>query len=298
MHYKITHTTTYSYSEAVSICHNEVHLTPREMPRQKCLVHRLTIRPNPAVSDQQADYFGNQVTFFTIQQTHRKLVISALSRVEVLPTATPDPLATPAWEVVTQGLKKDLSPSGLDVFQYSHASPQIPVSSVLADYARQSFTPGRPILSALLDLNARIHRDFKYDPTATTVSTPLLEVFRLRRGVCQDFAHLGIGCLRSLGLPARYVSGYLRTNPPPGKARLVGADASHAWLSAYMPGVGWIDIDPTNNSIPQTDHLTLAWGRDYGDVCPVQGVVLGGGNHSMHVAVDVEPLDDNRGSVD
>jgi transglutaminase-like putative cysteine protease len=290
MHFKITHTTTYSYSEPASICHNEVHLVPRETPRQRCPNHRLIVRPTPATQRQLTDWFGNKATLFSIQQEHRKLIVTATSHVQIQPTAWPDLESTPAWEEVCAGLETDRSPAGLDILQYVYESPLIRETPELADYARESFPPGRPLLAAVADLNRRVHTDFVYDPVATTVSTPLEEVLQVRKGVCQDFAHLQVGCLRSLGLPARYVSGYIRTHPPPGKPRLVGADASHACAAVHCPGLGWVDFDPTNNSMPSAEHITLAWGRDYGDICPVKGVVLGGGQHGLTVSVDVEPL--------
>jgi transglutaminase-like putative cysteine protease len=182
-------------------------------------------------------------------------------------------------------------PWWLEARQFVYESPHVPITKALADYAAPSFSPGRPWLAAVLDLTARVFSQFQYDPTATTVNTPVAQVLQNRRGVCQDFAHLQIGCLRSLGLPARYVSGYLLTAPPAGQQRLVGADASHAWLSAFCPELGWIDFDPTNNQIPTTKHITLAWGRDYSDVCPIKGVLVGGGQHRMRVAVDVVPVE-------
>jgi transglutaminase-like putative cysteine protease len=185
----------------------------------------------------------------------------------------------------------DRSPAGLAAYQYAFDSPCVRNSPELADFALPSFTPGRPILAAAADLTRRIHTEFRYDPTATSVNTPPSEVLKTRRGVCQDFAHLAIGCLRSLGLPARYVSGYLLTTPPPGKPRLVGADASHAWFSVYTPDCDWVDYDPTNNIRPSDQHVTLAWGRDYSDVCPIKGVFFGGGQQVVQVSVDVTPLE-------
>ncbi|HTF67752.1 MAG TPA: transglutaminase family protein, partial [Edaphobacter sp.] len=185
----------------------------------------------------------------------------------------------------------DHTPAGLEAYQFVFESPRIRIRPEFAAYALQSFTPGRPLAEALLDLTARIHKDFRFDSKVTNVRTPTEEVFRKRRGVCQDFAHLQIACLRSLNLAARYVSGYLRTYPPPGRPRLVGADASHAWVSAYCPGIGWLDMDPTNNLVPSDGHVTLAWGRDYGDISPLRGLILGGGAHTLKVSVDMEPLD-------
>ena len=212
------------------------------------------------------------------------------SLVEIRPSTPPRPNATPPWETVRDGLPLDTSSTGLDAFQFVFDSPCIRSSPELAAYCALSFRPGRPILEDALDLTHRIYHEFKYQPGSTSVNTPPSEVLRTRRGVCQDFAHVQIGCLRSLGLAARYVSGYLLTQPPPGQARLMGADASHAWLSIYIPQHGWVDLDPTNNIIPSLDHILLAWGRDYSDVCPVKGIFHGGGRHSVSVSVDVIPL--------
>ena len=205
--------------------------------------------------------------------------------------ATPWPQQSPPWEEAARLLPDDHSPEGLEAYQFGFESPRIRIRPEFASYALQSFTPGRPMPEALLDLTARIHKDFRFDSKVTNVRTPTEEVFRKRRGVCQDFAHLQIACLRSLNIAARYVSGYLRTYPPPGRPRLVGADASHAWVSAYCPGIGWLDLDPTNNVVPTNGHVTLAWGRDYGDVSPLRGLILGGGAHTLNVAVDMEPVD-------
>ena len=198
--------------------------------------------------------------------------------------------ATPPWESVRALLEQDHSPPGLEARQFVYDSHYVKASPALAAYAAPSFPANRPVLEAARDLTRRIHQDFQYDPKATTVATPIQEVLEHRRGVCQDFAHLQIGCLRALGLSARYISGYLRTVPPPGQERLVGVDASHAWLSVYCPGWGWVDLDPTNDLIPSDGHLVLAWGRDYDDVSPVKGVNLGGGRHSVIVGVDVAVL--------
>ncbi|OYW11667.1 MAG: hypothetical protein B7Z55_19015 [Planctomycetales bacterium 12-60-4] len=183
------------------------------------------------------------------------------------------------------------SPLTLEALQFTFDSPSVTAPAAVGQYAAESFPAGRPILEGVRHLTTRIHEDFKFDPRATTVSTPVVEVFEHRRGVCQDFAHLEIAALRSLGIPARYVSGYLRTIPPPGRPRLVGTDASHAWLSVYCGEAGWIDVDPTNDCIVSTDHITVAWGRDYSDVCPIKGVFVGGGTHQMTVSVDVQPLE-------
>lgn len=291
MRYRITHTTTYNYSDAVPICHNEVHLTPRDGRGQVCLSHRLAIRPKPTTLARRNDYFGNQCHYFSVQEGHKRLTVRAVSRVEVQPQTTPKPHETLPWEQVCESTRDVSSPIMLDALQYVYESPSIAIPPVAAEYAAVSFPAGIPILKGVLDLTTRIHREFAYDPKATTVSTAVDEIFALKRGVCQDFAHLQIAVLRSIGIPARYVSGYLRTIPAPGRPRLVGADASHAWLSVFCGPAGWIDVDPTNNCPCGTDHIAVAWGRDYSDVCPIKGVYIGGGAHRMSVSVDVLPLD-------
>jgi transglutaminase-like putative cysteine protease len=291
MKYKVTHTTIYNYTEPVPICHNEVHLTPRDHRRQSCLSHQLRVKPEPARLDSRVDYFGNIAGAFSIQEAHDRLAVTAHSHVEVAEPDVPDPAATPPWEEIRDRFALGQPPWWLEARQFVYPSPHVPLTDALRTYAQPSFPPGRPWLAAVLDLTGRIFREFRYDPAATTVNTPVGEVLAKRRGVCQDFAHLQIACLRSLGLPARYVSGYLLTAPPPGQPRLIGADASHAWLSAFCPEVGWLDFDPTNNQVPGTRHITLAWGRDYGDVCPIKGVLIGGGQHRMRVAVNVVPAE-------
>jgi transglutaminase-like putative cysteine protease len=194
------------------------------------------------------------------------------------------------WEESSRGLAEDHSPEGLDAYQYQFESPRIRIHPDFAAYALESFTAGRQMDEALFELTTRIHRDFRFDSRVTNVRTTTEEVFKKRGGVCQDFAHVQIACLRSIHLAARYVSGYLRTYPPAGKPRLIGADASHAWVSAYCVGAGWLDMDPTNNVAPTDGHVTVAWGRDYGDVSPLRGLILGGGGHKLHVEVDMEPV--------
>jgi transglutaminase-like putative cysteine protease len=287
MIYRVQHTTAYDYTEVVSICHNELHLRPRDSALQTCSAYEILVRPGPAVSSERLDYFGNHVTFLAVQEPHRRLTVTARSTVEVCPGGLPSPAETPAWDSVRDRLRHDRAPTELEAYQYVFDSPYVISSSVLRRYAAASFPPGRPLLAAVLDLTRRMHSDFTYDPKATSVHTPVHEVLHNRRGVCQDFAHVHIGCLRALGLAARYVSGYLITHPPPGQLRLVGADASHAWVSVYCPGFGWIDTDPTNNVVLSDRHITVALGRDYSDVSPIKGVFLGGGRHTVKVAVDV-----------
>jgi transglutaminase-like putative cysteine protease len=267
-----------------------MRLTPRALTRQRLLEHEIEVHPTPAATNQRIDYFGNDVTFATIERTHRQLSVISRSRVAVSPAFIPDAGETPGWETVRGLCRADRTASVLEATEFTFASPLVPLEPVFAEFAASAFEPGRPILDAVTDLTARIHREFKFDPAATTISTPLIEVLEKRRGVCQDFAHLQIACLRALGLPARYVSGYLETVPPPGQSKLVGSDASHAWLSFFCPGIGWMDVDPTNNLFPSMQHITLGWGRDYSDVSPVRGVILGAGKHDLNVAVDVVSL--------
>jgi transglutaminase-like putative cysteine protease len=235
------------------------------------------------------DYFGNQVHYFAIEAQHREFTVTARSEVELLPSAYIAPESTRAWEEVRDRARRVPDGEALDASQFVYDSPLVAASPELAAFGGESFAAGRPWMEAVLDLTSRIHREMVYDPTATSVGTSPATVLRTRRGVCQDFAHLQIGCLRAVGLPARYVSGYLQTTPSDGQPRLVGADASHAWLAAWCPGLGWIDVDPTNNVVPCWDHVTVAWGRDYGDVCPIKGVFVGGGQHEMQVSVEVRP---------
>ena len=288
MKYKITHRTTYKYKYPVSVGNHVACLKPRTLPNHQAAQSELHISPAPVTRTERVDFFGNTLCFFTIQEPHRELVVEGHSEVDVQPTD--QAYGALPWEEAAGSLATDHTPEGLEAYQFEFESPRIRIRSEFADYARQSFTPRRPTEEALLDLTARIHHDFRFDSKGTNVRTPPEEVFKKRRGVCQDFAHVQIACLRSLNLAARYVSGYLRTYPPPGKPRLIGADASHAWVSAYCPGTGWIDVDPTNNVVPSDGHVTLAWGRDYSDVSPLRGLVLGGGTHTLRVGVDMEPL--------
>ncbi len=302
MIYRVVHKTSYRYPYPVAVGNHIACLTPRSLPHHRCEQHELRIKPRPATRTERVDYFGNQITLFTIQEPHEKLLVEARSFVTIDEPAKSWPDQSWPWEQVAEFLPNDRSAAGLDAYQFVFESPRIRPSDQFASYAYQSFTPARPFAEALLDLTARINRDFSFDSKATTVRTSTEEVFRKRRGVCQDFAHLEIACLRSLNLGARYVSGYLRTYPPPGSPRMVGADASHAWVSAYCPGSGWLDVDPTNNVFPTEGHVTLAWGRDYGDVSPLRGMILGGREHTLKVGVDIKPLDDlpgrSRGAVE
>ncbi len=289
--YRISHVTTYSYESPVRVCHNLVMLTPRGDWVVNPLSHRVMVKPHPLTIHRREDYFGNAVHAFSIEESHRQLVVSASGRVEVSYDPLPPSEQSPAWEQVRQAVSAQSDPRWLEACQFRFDSERIQASPELADYARSSFPASRPILQAALELTRRIYSDYTYDTTATNVHTPTMEAFNLRRGVCQDFAHVQIACLRSLGLCARYVSGYLRTHPPVGQPRLVGADQSHAWVSVYCgQQLGWVDLDPTNNQLCHIDHIPIAWGRDYNDVVPVRGVFLGGGQHSITVSVDVAPI--------
>ena len=286
--YRLTHVTTYRYTASVPQCQNEAHLLPRATPRQKCESGQLRIEPSPAVCRDREDFFGNRVTYFAVQEPHAGLAVTAQSVILLVPATLPYFRASPAWEEVRRSVSKDTSRAGIEARQFLLDSPLVRSNAALAAYATASFAPNRPLLEAVADLVERIYREFTYEPEATTVSTPLNEVLDHRQGVCQDFAHVAIGCLRTQGIAARYVSGYLETAVSDGQPQLTGAAASHAWVSVYCPGQGWIDFDPTNNIVPIDQHITLAWGRDYSDVTPLKGVVVGGGSPVLDVAVTAE----------
>ncbi len=287
MKYRVVHTTEFTYEALVGLCYNEARLLPRELSFQKVIAASLKIDPLPNDHYERLDYFGNRTSYFSIQQPHDQLIVTAVSEVEVLPNTLHADAPNTPWETVRESLRTDHTPEVIEASQFTLESPNVLGDDALTEYARPSFAPGRPFVEAVHDLMERIYREFRYDPEFSTIATPLKDVLEHRSGVCQDFAHLAIGCLRSQGLAARYVSGYIETLPPPGKPRLVGADASHAWFSAFLPGTGWLDFDPTNNQVPRLQHITLAWGRDFADVTPLKGVAYGGGKHELKVAVDV-----------
>lgn len=290
MRYRVTHITEYRYGEDVTLGYNEARLKPLELEHQRCLSAGIRITPVQSEMSEDLDYFGNRVTRFSLERPHRVFRVTAISEVVVNTPRLPETMTVPPWEQVRDQIAQV---AGEDVMlvDYVLDSPMVKCDAVLRDYALLSFTPGRPLLEACLDLMQRIFHEFEYDSEFTTIATPLEDVMSHRRGVCQDFAHVAIGCLRAIGLPARYVSGYLETLPPEGQERLVGADASHAWFSVGMPGFGWLDFDPTNNLMPGERHITIAYGRDYSDVAPLKGVLYGGGEHSLSVSVDVAPLE-------
>ncbi len=302
MKYRITHTTLYRYSQSVGLCQNEARLQPRNFWRQYCHHSHFDIQPSPTDYCEWLDFFGNNVTYFAIQKPHTQLIVTAISDVMIFPRQSNlDLLNRMTWEQARNQLQEsplqgniqnqDLISELLDAKQYLLDSPMITVSPELANYAQSSFSSNRPLVDVVNDLMQRIYRDFTYDPSFTTIATPLSDVLSHRRGVCQDFAHLAIGCLRAYGIAARYISGYVETLPEPGQQRLVGADASHAWFSVYIPNTGWLDFDPTNNTVPLDQHITLAWGRDYADVTPLKGIAFGGGQHTLSVSVDVLRLE-------
>jgi transglutaminase-like putative cysteine protease len=287
--YDVRHKTTFVYEEVVSVSHHVLHLAPRTLPRQRCLETSILIDPVPSIGSTGEDYFGNPVRYLTVQEPHDRLVVEAHSRVEVDARAAPEDLSVgPAWESIRESVRAAAN-GGLTAFEFCFDSPYVAVGDDVYGYAAASLQPGRPILEAVMDLTGRIYREFEYRGGVSDVSTPVRDVLAIRKGVCQDFAHLQIACLRSFGLPARYVSGYLLTHPPEGEEKLIGADASHAWISVWSGSGGWVDFDPTNNVIPRTEHITVGWGRDYGDVSPINGFILGGGAHQVLVAVDVTP---------
>lgn len=293
MKYRIIHATTYTYERPVMSCQDEAHLIPRNSPDQRCLRYHLDIDPKPGSLTERDDFFGNRVVYFAIDEPHERLVVTATSEVSVRekPSLSALHLAVP-WQEAVRRLHREPTAAHLEACQYLPDSPMITVTPEIRRYAAPSFRKNRPVAEVVHDLMARIHRDFTYEPGSTTVATPLSAVLKHRRGVCQDFAHFAIAGLRSRGIPARYVSGYLETEPLPGQSKLQGADASHAWFSAYDPAFGWVDYDPTNNQLPTVRHITTAWGRDYSDVTPLKGVIYGGGRHRAEVAVDVVALDE------
>ncbi|MCA9909351.1 MAG: transglutaminase family protein, partial [Anaerolineae bacterium] len=309
--FQITHKTAYAYEEPVSLCYNEGRLLPRTcyLPlfEQECRMATLRVEPEWNDHRERMDFFGNRVIYFTQRHPHERMVLTAQSDVVIRPAfaATVEPAAILAeftalsgefsWEATVARLTSvppdhHSGESVADLYQYRLPSPFTPIFPAVTAFAQRSFTAGRPLLDAVADLMARIYHDFAFVAGVTTIATPLAEVLAQRKGVCQDFAHLMIACLRSQGLAARYVSGYIETIPPPGQVKLEGSDASHAWCAVYVPAIGWVDFDPTNNLIPQEQHVVLGWGRDFGDVTPLKGVFFGSGRHELTVAVDMKRM--------
>jgi transglutaminase-like putative cysteine protease len=297
--YRVIHQTRYRYADDVVSSHNEAHLLPRALATQTPSKVQLRIDPVPDSVRWHKDYFGNDVVFFNLRTAHRELTIRTESDVALDPARTLEPARSMPWEQVAADVRLSRTPEALEAFEYVFDSPFVAASEALAAYAQPSFPPGRPLAEAVLDFSHRIHAEFRYDPEATTLDTPVEDALRERHGVCQDFAHVMIGGLRSLGLPARYVSGYLKSRGKSAAAQpaaadgddLVGSEASHAWVAAWCPTLGWFEVDPTNDLVPSNRHIVLAWGRDYDDVSPVKGVTLGGGSHTIEVKVEVTPIE-------
>ena len=268
-------------------------LVPRSTATQTCNKSAVAICPEPDVLNEFDDFFGNKVTYFAIQHEHKSLTVTVSSEIEITPIDIKQSIDTYgkiSWEDARMQLYQQKL-EYIDARQYVPETEATKFESGITNYALKSFTPGRPIYQAVYDLMERIYKEFQFKPGFTTVATPIAEVMLSRKGVCQDFAHVGIACLRSVGLPARYVSGYIETLPPPGVEKLVGVDASHAWFSVFIPNIGWVDFDPTNNVIPAEQHITIGWGRDYFDITPLKGVILSSSPHRLSVSVDVRRMD-------
>jgi transglutaminase-like putative cysteine protease len=291
MEYQVTHITRYTYHQPVSLCHNIAKLLLRNNDNQLCKKTTIIIAPEPDIIQEYKDYFGNKVIYFAIQKEHKQLTVTIRSQVEKLIQHIPtlNFYQNISWEDV-KAVIAEPGDENFQARQYISETAFTQITDDILQYALQSFTPGRSFFEASKDIMQRIHKEFEFDPGFTTVATPLSKVMSEKKGVCQDFAHLAIACMRAVGLPARYVSGYLETLPPDGKEKLVGIDASHAWFSVYIPNTGWIDFDPTNNIIPGMQHITIGWGRDYGDVTPLKGVILSSGTHQLSVSVDVKRI--------
>ncbi|HTY72312.1 MAG TPA: transglutaminase family protein [Actinomycetes bacterium] len=288
--YRVVHATEYVYDDDVTGSYGQARLRPRDLPSQTCRSSTVYVDPRPEDVRDHTDHFGNVATYFHVAHPHTRLTVTSTSVVDVSAPALPVTFATQPWEVARDTLAEPYGPHA-EAREFALASPRVGREPAVAAYARSSFPARRPIGEAVLDLVQRIHADFRYEHGETTVTTTLPEVLESRVGVCQDFAHLLVGCLRSVGLAARYVSGYLETQPPPGRARLVGADASHAWASVLVPGSGWVGVDPTNDQLVDGRYVTLAWGRDYDDVPPLKGVIFTESTrHLMQVRVDVLPV--------
>ncbi|NHW99771.1 transglutaminase family protein [Pseudomonas koreensis] len=293
-HYQIFHDTCYHYDSPVSLAQQLAHLWPRECTWQRCTEQQLLISPEPTTRRDELDVFGNPLTRLAFERPHDELQVNARLTVEVLARPLADFSLSPAWEQTRNALTYSslpLSAEMLEACRYRFQSPYVHLKRSFVEFSESCFPPGKPLLLGVQALMQKIFSEFTFDAEATQVATPLVEVLERRRGVCQDFAHLMLACVRSRGLAARYVSGYLLTQPPPGQPRLIGADASHAWVSVFCPVLGWVDFDPTNNVQPALEHITLAWGRDFSDVSPLRGVILGGGSHDPEVRVTVMPLE-------
>jgi transglutaminase-like putative cysteine protease len=291
MRYRVRHETVYRYGGDVAHSHQLLHLTPRDSANQICRSRTITLDPQPSTRREDIDAFGNCVTRLEYDLPHDRLEVLAEVAVEVDAPRDVTDTESAAWERVRDALTysgQPMTAADLDACRFRMESSYVRVKQTFSDYAADCFAPGRPLLAGAESLMHKMHRDFSYQPGTTNISTSAIEAFAARRGVCQDFAHIMLACLRSRGLAARYVSGYLRTAPPGSDASLLGADASHAWVSVFCPPFGWIDLDPTNDVRVGTDHIVIAWGRDFGDVSPLRGVIVGGGRHRLSVRVSVQ----------
>ena len=289
MRYRVQHTTQYTYGSPVELAAHMMHLRPRPVPWQTVISERITSDPMPARRRDGHDHFGNQVTWLFLDRPHADFEVTSDSVVEVDCPAPPAADDTPAWESVVQATH---SHAGWEAVEFQFGTPMAPIDAASKAYAGESFTEGRPVLEALLELNERFYTEFRFRSGVTTISTPVSQVMKRREGVCQDFSHAMISGLRGIGMPARYTSGYIRTKPPPGQTKRLGSDQSHAWVGCWLgPEHGWVDIDPTNGIVVKNEHVLLGWGRDFSDVSPVLGVILGGGGHSVSVSVDLAPVE-------
>ena len=288
--YLVRHRTTYRYLQDVSHSWHLAHLKLRDTPAQTVHDSAMTLSLEAASQVEREDYFGNCTALFSIDQPHTQLEVIAESRVRVAPRPEHASRDSLSHEDVRRLLETPTTDEARDAVQFVFDSPLTAFTGDIASYGAVSFPPGRPLLAGAIELMNRIHKDFRYDTTVTDATTPVDRIYEIRAGVCQDLAHAGIAAMRAIGLPARYVSGYLLTQPPPGQPRLLGADASHAWFSVWAPPFGWVDLDPTNNVLVGESHVTAGWGRDYGDVAPVAGIILGGHDHVVDVGVDVIPV--------
>ena len=295
MRFRVRHVTHYKYASRVSHCYNLANVIPRDTERQRCLKNRIIVSPTPAVTHKRNDYFGNKTFHFEIQKPHTELVITADSEIQISDRDRELNLDLgESYGNALEFLETNTTRTAIEAREFLLNSPMVERSEALADYARPSFHPDNSLKSCVNDLTTRIFNDFAYDPGFTSIATPLDEVLAHKRGVCQDFAHLQVGCLRSMGIPAKYVSGYIETLPKPGQEKLVGADATHAWVAYFCPEEGWVEFDPTNNTLAKSQHIVTAFGRDYLDVTPVKGVIFGGGEGPiLQVSVDVSRIPEN-----
>jgi len=296
MKYKVRHTTTYSYESEASLCHNFAYLIPRNYAHQQLLDFDYKIAPETSFLVERRDFFDNTYLYFSIEKSHRQLVVEAVSEVETIAPEWVDynPMNSPPWEEVVEWLRGGDALN--DTRQFYLGSDYVPILKITQEYALQSFTPGRPIFDAMNDLNSRVNSDFTFTPGFTDISTPVEEFYQHKKGVCQDYAHFTLSCLRSIGLSAMYMSGYIETLPPPGQPKLVGSDASHAWVALFIPDLGWVEFDPTNNIVVNDQHIRVAVGRDFGDITPLKGIVYSIGKQVLKVSVDVRKVEELVGS--